>query len=714
MKNQLRSIVLLCAGGAILAWASFTGSRSLIISEIGIVYLVVCGVLIARHVFALHLSRALLISPLVSGLILMVSGTAVYFISALGNSECAGVLLVPGIIAIASIVTHPHSPIRSEPIQSSENPARFPKVLITLFFLFYAIVTFILFGGRTEKAVLGPWDSVDPVFFVAFFLEMLCFFRLIIRGTKKWVALSLTSMLVLQATTLLALVFPLGFGFDPFIHQAAERQISSDGVISPKTPYYIGHYALVVLLSKILPFSIAVLDRFTLPLIAALAFPVMAFDRLFPVLASSRSAIIATLVLFFGILSSIASPTPWGFSVLLFSFMVITTIGEKGSVRKGGSPLLLAGITLALLALHPLAGIPAAAFFFFVVLLSLRPQRSISRVARYVGLGAVSLLGVTGIPLAFLAYARISEQFAVAIKPFSLEQVSAAILSANLLPPWRFSVSLDPLYFFGEYALVWIMIACAIAGFIVLWKMQAYRLTAITCAWTAIILIGAYGLLSGLLSFPSLPAYEQNEFGNRLLALAHVALLPLIAVALTKVAMSVFRPAIPVIIRSSTLLACGLAATGALYISFPHNDAHVSYHGYNVSRSDIDAVRWIHGLSGREPIVVLSNQVTAAASIREFGFLRYYPVTIEGKIAQLYTYSIPTTSPLAELFREMVRKPSRETMRHAMDLVGVKKAYFVVNRYEPRGPNIIKFAKETTSSWKIFGKNQTGVFEYSY
>ena len=217
------------------------------------------------------------------------------------------------------------------------------------------------------------------------------------------------------------------------------------------------------------------------------------------------------------------------------------------------------------------------------------------------------------------------------------------------------------------------MIACAIAGFIVLWKMQAYRLTAITCAWTAIILIGAYGLLSGLLSFPSLPAYEQNEFGNRLLALAHVALLPLIAVALTKVAMSVFRPAIPVIIRSSTLLACGLAATGALYISFPHNDAHVSYHGYNVSRSDIDAVRWIHGLSGREPIVVLSNQVTAAASIREFGFLRYYPVTIEGKIAQLYTYSIPTTSPLAELFREMVRKPSRETMRHAMDLVGVKR-----------------------------------------
>ena len=164
MKNQLRSIVLLCAGGAILAWASFTGSRSLIISEIGIVYLVVCGVLIARHVFALHLSRALLISPLVSGLILMVSGTAVYFISALGNSECAGVLLVPGIIAIASIVTHPHSPIRSEPIQSLRKPCSLSKGIDHAFFLFYAIVTFILFGGRTEKAVLGPWDSVDPVF----------------------------------------------------------------------------------------------------------------------------------------------------------------------------------------------------------------------------------------------------------------------------------------------------------------------------------------------------------------------------------------------------------------------------------------------------------------------------------------------------------------------------------------------------------------------
>ena len=110
--------------------------------------------------------------------------------------------------------------------------------------------------------------------------------------------------------------------------------------------------------------------------------------------------------------------------------------------------------------------------------------------------------------------------------------------------------------------------------------------------------------------------------------------------------------------------------------------------------------------------MVLSNQVTAAASIREFGFLPYHKVSIEGKTEQLATYAIPASSPLAALFREMMRKPSRETMDEAMDLVGVKKAYFVINRYEPRGPNIIKAGKEIADTWEVLGGDRTGVFEF--
>ena len=138
MKNQLRSIVLLCAGGAILAWGVLHGkSLTDYFRNRGIVYLVVCGVLIARHVFcASPLTSPADLGHSVSGLILMVTKTASLFHLSPGKLGSARGVLVPGIIATASIVTHPHSPIRRELIQSSENPARFPKVLITLFSCF--------------------------------------------------------------------------------------------------------------------------------------------------------------------------------------------------------------------------------------------------------------------------------------------------------------------------------------------------------------------------------------------------------------------------------------------------------------------------------------------------------------------------------------------------------------------------------------------------
>ena len=63
--------------------------------------------------------------------------------------------------------------------------------------------------------------------------------------------LVLSSLHLLLTFSVANIIFPLGFGFDPFIHQATEKHILDFGFILPKKLYYIGQYVLVGFLSKI-------------------------------------------------------------------------------------------------------------------------------------------------------------------------------------------------------------------------------------------------------------------------------------------------------------------------------------------------------------------------------------------------------------------------------------------------------------------------------
>ena len=235
-------------------------------------------------------------------------------------------------------------------------------------------------------------------------------------------------------------------------------------------------------------------------------FPSWHFDRLFPVLASSREvpSLQRWSFLFQDTLEYRLTPTPGGFSVLLFFIHGNHNYRGKRLCSQGRIPCSTCRDHPRTTRPPPPRRHPSGGIFFFVVLLFSSAAAQHSRCRAICGALEPSRPGCHRYSARLLAYARISEQFAVAIKPFHLNR-SAQPFSARiyyLLGAFLYLSTLF-IFFFGEYARSRIMIACAIAGFIVLWKMQAYRLTAITCAWTAIILIGAYGLLSGLLSFPS-------------------------------------------------------------------------------------------------------------------------------------------------------------------------------------------------------------------
>ncbi len=93
--------------------------------------------------------------------------------------------------------------------------------------------------------------------------------------------------------------------------------------------------------------------------------------------------------------------------------------------------------------------------------------------------------------------------------------------------------------------------------------------------------------------------------------------------------------------------------------------------------------------------------------MREFGFSHYYK-------SNIFYYPIPTGGELYQYYLSMVyNKPGKDTMFAAMDLTGVKKSYFVLNKYWWAFPKILEEAKLEADSWQEIDNGQVYVFKYS-
>ena len=82
------------------------------------------------------------------------------------------------------------------------------------------------------------------------------------------------SILVFQgllAGGLSFIIYQLGFGYDPFVHQAAERYLVSHGTLAPASILYAGHYGLIVFLARLTSIDPALIDRALIPLLSPLA-----------------------------------------------------------------------------------------------------------------------------------------------------------------------------------------------------------------------------------------------------------------------------------------------------------------------------------------------------------------------------------------------------------------------------------------------------------
>ncbi|MEI7620288.1 MAG: hypothetical protein WCJ57_01815 [Candidatus Falkowbacteria bacterium] len=558
------------------------------------------------------------------------------------------------------------------------------KILISAYTVLNLSSLYILWQSRSDGALVSPWAVVPSYFFIMYFLATIILLLLLTKIQRKKVSYLLIASHYLLSFIIAVLVYKIGYGYDPFIHQATMDLIDKQGAVEPKPFYYLGQYGLLIIIHKLSGLSLVILDKLLVPVIAATFLPLALnsfISKYFKDKDYSQILFLVALIIPFNffILS-----TPQN---LAFLFLLLSVIYSSIDYRF---TLILA---LAACLIHPLAGIPALALglLLFIYHYRLKINKNLVKIG-YLGL----FLGVfLGLPIAF--YLSGQSQLTLSLNSFSSSLIT---LLPNLSLPYKETWILNLAYFYGQN-LQLIITLLIISGAALTIRHHGRDFKLIFSLLMAIAVLGSYFLVSQL-SF-NLISYEQNDFAQRLLMLIIIFSFPAILLTLGNLTEKIFNQ--DKFYKISLLIFLSALITASLYISYPRQDHYYNSKAYAVSASDQEAVNWIENQTNN-PYIVLANQQTGAVALRSFGFNRYYN--------NLYFYPIPTSSPLYQYFLDMVYvQANQKTMNEAMKLAQVDEAYFVLPKYWWAFNKVLAEAKLSADYWQKIGDGQIYIFKYT-
>lgn len=570
---------------------------------------------------------------------------------------------------------------------------------------------FLLVTGATTEAIRTPWDQIPSAFFLVVFLALLLLSGLLFLGQGRSITCLLTSGMLFLFLAVALIVYPLGYGFDTFIHQATEQHIATFGSITPKPLYYTGQYVLVLLTHHLFFLPIIWVDKLLVPLLAALLLPLAWYHAALRLLHDKRIATASLIGLFLLPLSSWIVTTPQGLANLFVLLTILTSVPLL-IAREGPRPFQLLLPTLATLLIHPLAGIPLLLYLAFLLSRPSEVQKQQERFARILSI-IIFVLTCLALPLSFLLNALFTHQtinltwdrlwhlegMETLVSFFSFDRVFAPLL--------------DGVYSFGS-ALPLIFCAIALAAWWINKQSLDGRLRSLGLISMALFL--NYIFLSTAVEFTFLIEYERANYADRILPLLLFFLTPFVIVGLGMVIVK--AKTWPISLRAGLLiLLCGLALSN-LYLTYPRDDAFVTGHNINTSQADLEAVALVASDAGGDSYLVLANQSVSAAAIRSLGFGGHY-------FGSQYRYPIPTGGTLYQFFLEMNESPSQDTALQAASFARglcvtdltctqtpVTHVYFIVNTYWWDATRIIETAKGTADEWMSTGNGKDYIFRY--
>jgi len=506
-------------------------------------------------------------------------------------------------------------------------------------------------GVATDASIRTPWPLLPVATLGACILPALAAWLAAWKTKSRLLVASLAALSLLSVTLITPLVYSIGFGFDGFLHQASETILLQTGTLSPKPPYYIGQYTFVTWLGRLTQLDLATLDRFLVPLAAAI---IVFF---FIPLAKKNRALPVAALLFLPIATLVAT-TPQAFAYLVGLLAILASLSVH---EDNWHPLVPLSLAAWALAIHPLAGLPLA---LGAAAILLSKQSKAFQIASY----ACALAAIISVPAAFALLNSSQASVSWNISNLWDAQTISAFFSAMVPPQNRVALWADWASMVA-FLSPWVML---IAAGVAIKKDTDRRRT-----WILLTLLGVGMVLAGLFlkaagEFAFLIEYERGNYADRLFVLSSLFLLAPAALGASYVLERMKKGSA----ATAITLLLGLFAWHAAqaYDALPRFDASVASHGWSASISDLEAVRWIDRDAGDKPYTVLANQSVSAVAVRELGFKRYAD--------DVFFYPIPTGGKLYQTYLDAVSdQVTTDTIRDASNLGQSKLVYVVLNDY---------------------------------
>jgi hypothetical protein len=682
-----------------------------------------------KQIFYLALAAICLIS---------ISGTIVYRFYALNWLGILGSLILAAVgfyffFKLFPKRTHYVSSDIEERFISKRRKADWKTPIFILLYLSLLLFSpFFLFEARTDQALTSPWQIVSAKFFIIYIISTGYLFWLILRNSRF--TLWLLCIHYFFSFSVLWIVFKIGYGYDPFIHQATVALIDKQGAVDPKPFYYLGQYSLILSAHKFLFIPIVWLDKLLVPLLAAITLP-PAIHLFLKKNLTGIQTLLPILLLLILPFSIFTLTVPQNLAYLFLILAIFFALTAEEITEKILSYLL----AIAAIAAHPLAGIPALLFViavsihrtpkeqfcFFpknpkdeeiclskprrdVLIIKSHPPRDVHKTFKKAYKAAVNFVfkkNIFYILILALNTVCLPALFWLTQKNNSSAGIDAAAAGFSLpalAMPVRENIFLNSIYFFqGNLWLILILLS-ALAIYIAHRYRREYSDFILPAGFS--LGLGIAYILTRLINFGALISYERDDYANRILIIAFIFLLPIIVILFSELLDRILRN--KAWIKYSWLIFLVLLITISLYGSYPRRDNYFNSHGFAIGQNDLDAVDWIEKDANGEPYVVLANQQVSVGALWTFGFNRYLK---DG----LYFYPIPTGGPLYQIYLDMVyKKADRDTALKAADLTGVQNVYFAINKYWTGFDKIVEQAKIGADSYENLNNGEIYIFTY--
>jgi hypothetical protein len=558
-----------------------------------------------------------------------------------------------------------------------------PTFYYILYFLILFIISYLLIKAVSTEALISPWQVLDSKFFISY--TILTIISLYGFYNKYQGHNLVLIILYLISFSIALIIYKIGYGFDPFIHQASMEAIDKLGKINPKNLYYNGYYSIVLIIHDLLQISIETVNKFFVPILAALSLPLALNVFVKHYFTKYKNTIISAMVLILPFsIFIISTPQNLAYLFLILSLILGTTLKRKY--------IYLSGIlSLASFFIHPLAGIPALIFWLLIFIYKNKDKIKKWQYKTLLSLG--SLASIISIPLAFVLMGQSSFNINFGtIGQFSLFWPSGENLWLNF----------SYLYGFNTFIFILILILFGLLIYLKNYKNAPKIFTLTNILGLSFFL--SY-LLSQGLNFEYLIDYERGYYKQRILIISIIFFLPMIITSFKYLIAKLYYT--DKYFKMSALIITSLLICASLYHSYPRYDNFYNSRGYSISSQDIETVKFIEKINKNNDYIVLANQQVSLAALKNYGFKKYYKNNI-------FYYPIPTSGQLYKYYLDMVYKaPNNETIKKARELTGAKTVYFVINKYWWASTKIIDEASLIADEKYELFDGDIYIFEYN-